>query len=148
MSIYNFQAGYTTGDTGASFSHDIVNNYFITGPSTTSPGDDFYQINGMPQNLYYTGNLLDSSANGSLSGSTAVPSPDNNGRTGTVLSSPWSPLTATIPTYSTLAAYRINVSLAGTFPHDQLDSEIVGQVTSLGTSGRIYGNAAGHRPGQ
>ena len=139
---YNFQAAYTTGDTGAAFNHDIINNYFISGPSTTSSGDDFYQINGTPQNLYFTGNLLDSSADGTLGGSTTGPSPDNNGRSGTILTSPWSPVTATIPTYSTVAAYRIDVSLSGTFPHDQLDSLAVSQVTSLGTAGKIYGSAS------
>ena len=35
--VYDYQAGYTTADTAGDFSHDIVNNYFITGPSTTSP---------------------------------------------------------------------------------------------------------------
>ncbi|HEX4348896.1 MAG TPA: hypothetical protein VH251_00840, partial [Verrucomicrobiae bacterium] len=135
---YNYKAGYTTGDTGASFYHDIINNYFITGPSTTSPGDDFFQINGTPQNLYYTGNLLDSSADGTLGGSTAAPSPDNNSRTGTNLVSPWSSVTPTIPTYSTLAAYRVDVSQSGTQPQDQVDAQVISQVMSLGTAGRIF----------
>ena len=135
---YNYQAGYTTGDTGAAHSHDIINNYFITGPSTTSAGNDFYQINGTPQNLYYTGNLLDSDNDGTLGGSTTTPSPDNNGRTGNLLTSPWSPVTATIPTYSTVAAYRIDVSQSGTFPRDQVDAQVIGNVTSLGTAGQMF----------
>ncbi len=135
---YNYQAGYTTGDTGAAHSHDIINNYFITGPSTTSAGNDFYQINGTPQNLYYTGNLLDSDNDGILGGSTTTPSPDNNGRTGNTLASPWSPVTETIPTDSTVAAYRIDVSMSGTFPRDQVDSQVIGNVTSLGTAGQLF----------
>jgi autotransporter-associated beta strand protein len=135
--VYNFQAAYTTGDTGAAHNHDIINNYFISGPSTSSPQDDFFQINGTPQNLYFTGNLLDSDKNGLLGGSTTTPSPDNNGRTGNVLTSPWSPVTATIPAYSTVAGYRADVSSAGAFPRDDLDANVVGQVTSLGTAGAI-----------
>ena len=129
---YDFQAGYTCGDTGGVFSHDIVNNYFITGPATTSPGDDFYQIDSN-QSTYAYGNLLDSDDNGVLGGSATDP---NDG--GPVLTSPWSPLTPTIPTYSTVAAYRVDVSQSGALPQDQVDAQVISQVTSLGTAGRIY----------
>jgi autotransporter-associated beta strand protein len=130
--IYDYQAGYTVADTGGIFSHDIINNYFITGPSTTSPGDDFYQFDA-GQTVYASGNLLDSSANGTLSGSSTAPSGD------TPTNAPWSSVTATIPTASTLSAYRIDVSSSGTFPADQLDQQVISQVTSLGTAGRIIG---------
>ena len=135
--IYDYQLGYTTGDTGAAHSHDIVNNYFIAGQSTGSVQDDFFQINGTPQNLYFTGNIRDSAKNGVLGGSPTTPSPDNNGRTGNILASPWSPVTPTLPTYSTLAAYRVDVSNAGALPRDPLDSLMLSQVTSLGTAGTL-----------
>ena len=135
--VYDYAAAYTTGDTGAAHNHDIINNYFITGPSSTAPQDDFFQINGYKQNLYFTGNLLDSDRNGLLGGNTTTPSPDNNGRTGNILSAPWSSVTPTIPTYSTVAAYRVNVSQSGALPRDPLDAQVVGQVMSLGTSGAI-----------
>ena len=35
---YNFQAGYTVADTSGNFRHDIINNYFITGPTDPSGG--------------------------------------------------------------------------------------------------------------
>ncbi len=130
--IYNYQAGYTCGDTGGFFSHDIINNYFITGPSTSSASDDFYQIDAN-QSTYAYGNLRDSSADGTLGGSTTDP---NEG--GPVLTAPWSPVTTTIPTYSPVAAYRIDVSISGTFPHDQVDQQVVGNVISLGTAGRMF----------
>ena len=129
--IYNYQGGYTVADTSGSFSHDIINNYFIAGPSTSSPGDDFFQMDDN-QSIYSSGNLLDSSANGTLSGSSTSPS-------GVVtLSSPWSSLTPTVPTYSTLTGYRYDVSLAGALPHDQVDRAVIGDVTSLGTSGQMW----------
>jgi autotransporter-associated beta strand protein len=135
--VYDYAAAYTTGDTGAAHNHDIINNYFITGPSSTAPQDDFFQINGYKQNLYFTGNLLDSDRNGLLGGGTTTPSPDNNGRTGNILSAPWSTVTPTIPTYSTVAAYRVNVSQSGALPRDPLDAQVVSQVMSLGTAGAI-----------
>src|ERR1051326_594799 len=54
--LYNYQAGYTT-HTSTSFSHDIINNYFIFGPATTSD-DTWYQIDSN-QSIYYSGNLKD-----------------------------------------------------------------------------------------
>ncbi|HWC58871.1 MAG TPA: autotransporter-associated beta strand repeat-containing protein [Verrucomicrobiae bacterium] len=140
--IYDYAAAYTTGDTGAAHNHDIINNYFITGPSSTAPQDDFFQINGYPQNLYFSGNLMDSDRNGLLGGSTTTPSPDNNGRTGNILSAPWSAVTPTIPTYPTVTAYRMNVSQAGALPRDPLDAQVVGQVMSLGTAGAIITSPA------
>ena len=130
--IYDYQAGYTVADTAGNFKHDIINNYFIAGPSTTSANNDFFQFDS-GQSVYYSGNLLDSSKNGTLSGSSTYPGGV------TVLSSPWSSVTATIPTTSALAAYRTDVSSAGTLPSDQLDQLVISQVTSLGTAGRIIG---------
>jgi len=128
--IYDYQAGYTTADTAGDFSHDIVNNYFITGPSSTAPNDDFFQFDG-GQTVYAVGNLLDSSPDGFLNGGPSEPNGD------TVSATPWSPVTATIPTVSAPNAYRIDVSSAGAFPSDPLDSLVISQVTSLGTAGAI-----------
>jgi autotransporter-associated beta strand protein len=127
---YDFQAGYTTADTAGHFSHDIVNNYFITGPSSSSPNDDFFQFDGN-QTVYAVGNMLDSSRDGVLNGSPSEPGSD------IVSATPWSPVTATIPTVSAQNAYRIDVSSAGAFPSDPLDSLVIGQVMSLGTSGNL-----------
>jgi hypothetical protein len=71
---YNYQYAYCAGDTGGSNWHDIINNYFIAGPSTTSPGDDFYQMNA-GQTVYASGNLLDSNADGTLNGTPVRPMP-------------------------------------------------------------------------
>jgi autotransporter-associated beta strand protein len=127
--VYNFQAGYTCADTSGNFSHDIINNYFITGPATTNPNDDFFQFDAN-QSVYAVGNLLDSADNGTLGGSTTAPG-------GVVtLNAPWSPVTATIPILSTASAYRADVSLAGALPADQVDALVLVDVTSLGTTGK------------
>src|SRR3954466_5956430 len=84
--IYNFQGGYTVPNRSGHFRHDIINNYFITGPTGTSGGNAFYQMN-VTQPIYSTGNLRDNNNDGSLNGSSISP-----GGGGTVLSAPWSPL--------------------------------------------------------
>lgn len=128
--VYDYQAGYTTADTAGHYSHDIINNYFITGPSSTAPQDDFFQFDG-GQTVYAAGNLLDSDRNGVLDGVPTAPGGD------TVSATPWSPVTATIPTVSATTAYRTDVSSAGPFPSDQLDALVISQVMSLGTSGNL-----------
>ena len=129
--VYNYQAGYTVANTGGNFSHDLINNYFISGPSTSSAGDNFFQMNGS-QSIYASGNLLDSSKSPPLGGSATAPG------SGTVLSAPWSTVTANTPTYPIVTGFKYDVSLAGALPRDQVDQGVIGDVTSLGTSGRMW----------
>src|SRR5215813_11836579 len=111
--VYNYQAAYTVANTSGDFSHDIINNYFITGPATTSAGNDFYQMNAN-QSIYSSGNLRDGDNDGTLDGNPTTP-----GGGGTVLASPWSPLTTAVPTFSPAAAFRYDISSAGAWPRDQ-----------------------------
>jgi autotransporter-associated beta strand protein len=124
--VYNYQAAYTVANTSGDFSHDIINNYFITGPATTSAGNDFYQMNAN-QSIYSSGNLRDSDNDGTLDG---VPTTPGGG--GTVLSSPWSPLTTAVPTFTPAAAFRYDISSAGAWPRDQVDDLVVSQIKTLG----------------
>jgi hypothetical protein len=126
--IYNYQAAYTDANGGGLWSHDIVNNYFITGPATTSAGDCFYQLDGN-QSTYSSGNMLDSNKDGTLNGSAVSPSGVK------VLSSPWASTTKSLTTLSAAAAYSNDVSNSGDQPHDQVDALVITQVESLGTSG-------------
>ena len=131
--VYNFQAGYTLGNTGGDFTEDIVNNYFITGPSTTSAGDAFFQMNSPGASTYAAGNLEDSNNNGVLDGSVVTPSGTQT------LTSPGLPGTTLLPTLSTTAAYAFDVAHAGdTLSPDSVDSQVLSQVQSLGTQGSIY----------
>jgi hypothetical protein len=61
---HNYQAGFTTGDSSGAFSFDIINNYSVAGPSTSSASDAYYQVDST-QAAYAKGNLLDSNKNGS-----------------------------------------------------------------------------------
>jgi|GEM_PF-5865539 len=130
--IYNFQAGYTVADTSGHFNQDIVGNYFITGPSTTNPGDAFFQMD-TNINTYSAGNLENSSNNGVLNGYSVAPS---------------STTVANSPFYSEAAktaqqAYSYDVANAGDSLHlNSVDAQVLSQVQSLGTSGRILNSPA------
>lgn len=134
--IYNYELGYTSGNTGGYFSHDIVNNYFITGPMTSTPSDQFFQMNNK-QTVYAVGNMLDSTADGILNGV------ENDVVDQAVMvSTPWSPVTASIPTVSTTAAYGLVTANAGAFPRDEVDTFVLGDVQSLGLKGQLYKDQA------
>jgi hypothetical protein len=126
--LYNCSAGYTT-HTSTNFNHDIVNNYFIMGPASAGTDNQWFQID-KNQSIYYSGNLKDNNYDGVLNGATTTPYWYQG--TGTVLTSPWSPLTTAATIYNTQTAYRLTASLAGTFPRDQMDSLIINQVKTLG----------------
>jgi autotransporter-associated beta strand protein len=131
--LYNCNAGYTT-HTSTRFKHDIVNNYFVSGPAFGGSSDfPWYQVD-KNQSIYYSGNLYDGNDNGTLDGSTTTPYWYQG--TGTVLTSPWSSWTAVIPTVSAPLAWRYDVSASGAFPRDDVDSLIISQTKSLG-SGNI-----------
>lgn len=130
--IYNYQAAYTAANTGGDFLHDIINNYFITGPSTTSASDDYYQMNS-GQSVYASGNYLDSNKDGTLNGAAANTVGDS-----TVLSSPWASDSEAMAVYSAADAYTAVLAGAGASPRDEVDTFIVGIVESLGTEGTLY----------
>jgi hypothetical protein len=134
--VYNYQAAYTVANTGGDFSHDIINNYFIAGPSTTSAGDEYFQIDSN-QKAYVSGNFLDSNKDGVLNGATA-----NTAGSAAVLSSPWASNSLSMATLSASQAYASVIANAGASPRDSVDAYVVSTVQSLGKSGAIITNQA------
>lgn len=133
--VYNYQGGYTAGNSSGQFSHDVIGNYFVAGPSTTSASDAWYQMSN--QSVYSSGNYLDSNKDGSLNGAVL-----GVGGGATALSAPWSSSTASIPAASAAAAYAEVVATAGALPRDQVDSQVIANVTSLGTAGMLWTSQA------
>jgi hypothetical protein len=133
--VYNYQYAYAAGDTSGVFWHDLVHNYFIAGPSTTSPGDYFYQLN-TGQTFWVNGNLADTNSDGTLNGT----DPGFPGGT-THATGPSSPDTAGLPTTSAAASYAAVVSSAGASLHrDQVDALVIADLTSLGKKGSLWTN--------
>ena len=126
--LYNYSAGYTT-HTSTTFSHDLVNNYFVFGPASTGTDNTWFQVD-KNQSMYYAGNLKDKDLNGVLSGAETTPYWYQG--EGTVLSGPWSSETNATKPLDTASAARVAMSLAGTLPRDPMDALIINQVTTLG----------------
>jgi autotransporter-associated beta strand protein len=130
---YNYLYAVTTGDSADVCSWDIINNYFIPGPSNTNTNDTFYQIDSN-QSAYAVGNYQDTNNDGTLNGA-------NTGSTvggATTLSTYYSTATTSLPTLSATGAFYYVTSVAGPLPHDQVDSQVVTQVLSLGSQGRLF----------
>lgn len=134
--IYNYQAAYTSGNTGGYFSHDIINNYFIAGPSTTSSKNLYYQM-AADQSVYATGNYLDGDKDGTLNGAA-----DNTVGSSTVLATPWASTSLGLVKWTAAEAVTSVLASAGAVPRDEVDAFAVETVQSLGTSGVIYTNQA------
>ncbi|GGN84045.1 pectate lyase [Actinoplanes lobatus] len=129
--VYNYQAGYTAGNSSGHFLHDVVGNYFITGPRTTSASNYYYQTGN--QQIYNRDNWIDSNKDGQLNGTAAVV------RGGaTELASAFSADTAKIPTVSAAAGYADVITNAGAVPRDDVDKLVVADVTSLGAKGALW----------
>jgi len=126
--LYNDSAGYTT-HTSTTFTHDILNNYWVFGPASTGTDNSWYQID-KNQSIYYAGNLKDTNLNGSLDGAATTPYWYQG--TGTVLTAPWSSETTATPALDAPSAARVAMSLAGTLPRDPMDALIISQVMTLG----------------
>ena len=134
--VYNYQAAYTSGNTGGSFKHDIINNYFIAGPSTTDASNYYYQM-GSDQSVYANGNYADTSKDGTLNGAQ-----ENSVGSAAVLSSPWSSSSSGLATYSATDAVAHVVANAGASPRDEVDTFAVETAQSYGKSGVIYTSQA------
>ncbi len=129
--VYDYQAGYTAGNSSGHFSHDVIGNYFIAGPATSNPANTYFQMGN--QSVFNSGNYLDSNKNGTLDGQLLA-----LGGGATALSAPWSPTTSSIPTSSAASAYSYVVANAGAQPLDQVDSLVMANVTSLGQTGSLW----------
>jgi hypothetical protein len=126
--LYNDSAGYTT-HTSTTFTHDILNNYFIFGPASTGTDNSWFQVD-KNQSIYAAGNLKDTNLNGVLDG--AVTTPYWYQGTGTVLSAPWSSETTAMPPLDAASGARVAISQAGALPRDPVDALIISQVMTLG----------------
>ncbi|MDW5324301.1 hypothetical protein [Plantactinospora sp. KLBMP9567] len=129
--VYNYQAAYTAGNSSGHFLHDVVGNYFITGPRTTNSSNAYYQMRN--QEVYNSGNVIDSNRDGQLNGGTL-----NVGAGGTAMATPWSGTTAGIPTLPAADAYAEVLARAGAQPRDRVDDLVLADVASLGTAGDLW----------
>ena len=132
---YNYQAGFTTGNSASTASYDFIGNNTISGPSTTDVNDAYYQVDSN-QSAYATGNLINGSAANSIGSATPLGSIFF-----TSANAPTCP-TASLPMVSAQTALVNDMCNSGVLPRDQVDAQVITDVASNGSAGRLYGTQA------
>lgn len=128
---YNWQTGgYDLGHSQKETWHDIIGNYYINGP--VSRRGFYYGVNALCH-VYQSGNLYDGNCDGILNGTPVnVEGADN-------LQAPWARTPVPITATTARVAYKEAISDVGVNPphRDPLDARLIGDLTSLGTKGRM-----------
>ncbi len=138
--VYNWGGtGLCGGHSGANHDLDVINNYFIKGPSSN---DRFAGEFKPTDHVYQEGNYVDLDADGKLNGQLAVPADFHRANEGggytlpTFVKAPaMHPLTP-VTTQSATDAYAKIVAEVGCSLHrDAVDGRLISELTSLGTKG-------------
>jgi autotransporter-associated beta strand protein len=133
--VYNWGAteALSGGHSSANWYEDIINNYFIKGPSSSNTIAGEFSSTDM---VYQTGNMKDTDKNGTLNG-VAMTTADFS--TPTFTSTPYNNPTVAVTTDTATNAYYRVVASAGATPQnrDPVDTRLINQVLSLGTSGAV-----------
>lgn len=147
---YNYGMGIIGGHSAADNYQDVMNNYFITGPSSGSSNKYFDQWTET-DHLYSTGNYTDGNNDGVLNGTLIT---DYNGAT--PMQQPNLKCTAPMNLETAEEAYYSVVDHVGaSIVRDVHDRRIISQLTSLGTEGAFIeseqdvggiGNVSGGTP--
>jgi len=129
--VYNYGNGIVGGHSAADNYQDVINNYFIAGPSAS--GNNYLSDWTATDHLYSSGNYVDLNKNGVLDGTLMT---SYNGAT--VQSAPY--LTSPVPvtTQSAADAYKTVLNDVGaSLVRDAADTRYINQLGSLGTLGAI-----------
>ena len=141
--VYNWGSnGYVGGHSSAPWEQDLINNYFIAGPSS-STGNALTQFTSTDR-VYHAGNLLDTDRNGMLDGRDILNTDFKGNSVGaapTFVAAPQNFPTIPVNVTSPLEAYDYVLAKAGNYRYrDSADQRVVSQVLSLGTQGAIIDN--------
>lgn len=133
--VYNYGNGIVGGHSSAEHYQDVINNYFITGPSSGS-SNKYFDDWTATDHLYSTGNYTDGNCDGILNGTLIT---DYNGAT--PMSNPNMVCNAPMNLESAEEAYYSVVEHAGASRiRDSHDQRIISQLTSLGKKGSFIDN--------
>src|SRR4029079_18640858 len=138
--VYNYgKGGYVGGHSSAIWYEDLINNYFIAGPSQSG---DYLTDFGSNDYVYHSGNKIDDDKVDT--GGDGLPEGRNidtnkfNNVGATVQSSPHNNPTVPVTILSVIDAFKWAVAKAGNALHrDSVDQRQINQLKSLGTQGYI-----------
>ncbi len=136
--VYNWGVtGLVGGHSAADHYLDVINNYFIAGPSSTS---GFVGDFTSTDKVYQTGNFVDLDPDGQLNGREVV---DEDFTGATVIQLPTADPPVPVTLDSATDAYSIAIAGVGaSLNRDGVDMRLIGYLTSLGDHGQIINDPA------
>lgn len=139
--VYNWGVtGYVGGHSAADHSADLINNYFIKGPSS---GDHFVGEFKPTDHIYQSGNFVDLDCDGQLNGRPVVPADFGTQDAPTLVDAPAAAPRLPMTVVSAVEAYQKIVAGAGASLHrDAVDRRLVEDLTSLGQHGQTVHDPA------
>ncbi len=139
--IYNWGVtGYVGGHSGADHCADLINNYFIKGPSSSAR---FVGEFKPTDHLYQTGNFVDLDRDGKLNGRPVMPEDFGKQDGPTLVTAPTSAPALPVTVLSAAEAYQKIVASAGASLHrDAVDRRLIEDLTSLGVRGQTVHDPA------
>jgi pectate lyase len=140
--VYNWGVcGYVGGHSGGDHGADVVGNYFIKGPSS---GNVFLGEFKPTDHIFQQGNYVDTTLDGVLNGRPVMPEDfgtSANAPTLIPVSSIKPPVPVTLDTAE--GAYKKVAAGAGcSLQRDSVDKVLIGDLTSLGKSGKTVSDPA------
>jgi hypothetical protein len=141
--VYNWGSnGYVGGHSGAPWKQDLINNYFIAGPSSSL--ESMLSQFSATDMIYHSGNLGDLDRDGTLNGKLVKNSDfrgDHTDEAPTFVDAVQNKPSTQVTIRSPQEAYERILRSAGNSLHrDSVDQRIIAQVKSLGTDGAIIHN--------
>jgi len=133
--IYNWGgSGFVGGHSAANHYQDIINNYFIAGPSSS---DHFLSMFSETDHVFHKGNLIDLNKNGILDG-ISVTDDDFIKEKATLMKDLNFGEQFMVPLESAADAYNTVAEKAGAYlKRDVIDNRLIDQLKSLGQEGKI-----------
>lgn len=134
--IYNWgSSGFVGGHSSAHHHQDIINNYFISGPSST---DNFLSMFSATDHVYHEGNYVDLNKDGALNGRLVADS-DFVREKATLEKKKQNNPAVAVRTQKAKDAYKTVLAQAGaSICRDAVDQRLIGYARSLGRQGKIY----------
>lgn len=133
--VYNWGVtGYVGGHSGADHFADLINNYFIKGPSSSA---HFVGEFKPTDHLYQAGNFVDLNCDGQLNGRLVTPADFESKDAPTLVEVPTAVPRLPVKVLSATEAFQKVVASVGASLHrDTVDRRLVADLTSLGQRGQ------------
>ena len=134
--VYNWgKSAFVGGHSATDHYQDIVGNYFIAGPSSTS---DFLSMFTATDHVYHRDNYIDLNKDGKVNGQ-LVNDEDFIRQKATLIKEPSALLRSNVTINAASDAWKIVMAEAGSsLKRDAVDNRIIGYFKSLGKKGQIF----------